>query len=815
MGGNVFKKKWGTGEVTIEGQTIAELDSAEVDSFVNGVGIVTSNVMTGNIITGFRKWIVIAGCKMTAVNYYVLSQVRYMDGIWERRNGTYVQDVETDSDDWVFSWDAWHEYGYAEKADTLSGYGINDAFTKEETVDEIERLINLISFPEEVKQLRENELSALLSGYAFVESSETIDSEGGPIVTTSAWPVIAEQRSTFGSVAVTQTRIHNGCLERREGYIADGIVSSWSPWENYLSQILDDLSTIYRYMGTLKTCADLPDHADVGNVWNIEQKSYITDQVISIQNATCSFSPDGSDDPVIGVTYHLSESLGHTGTHFIRMYDSKDNKAVKWERRVTVTENSIYFSFKQSEGCDFHYDGTPVNTYLSFIDHPEYGVETINVIAVNAGDNVAWNGTRWDVLAGTVDLSAYVEKTDVATTAVANKLLKLNDDGKLPASITGDSSTVGGKHAADFAEASHVHGDAEITDVNWEKIQNTPSSISGYGIGDAYTKDEVDSKLSTVYNYRGTVYSTKQLPSQNRTVGDVYNIETAGGLTSTLKLIPVTNVSITPMDPDNFITWNELYLSMDTAYYTDDMVGSLINIYNENGQRIAIGSMFSASSGSITDVVDAALIKYIQIQGQETNSNAAGVEVTATTHINAGDNVAWNGTNWDVLAGTVDLTGYVKGTDYATNKKAGVVAISPENGLFMKSGSSTGWVAVYCANTADIRSRISPYRPITPSNLDYAVRSVLPLTSDTLPATLAANTEYYLGESAALSFAFPDTGDCGQYCFVKFISGAAATALTVTGSNYTGTLPTPAANKTYEILATWNGEQWVCSYRGY
>lgn len=101
------------------------------------------------------------------------------------------------------------------------------------------------------------------------------------------------------------------------------------------------------------------------------------------------------------------------------------------------------------------------------------------------------------------------------------------------------------------------------------------------------------------------------------------------------------------------------------------------------------------------------------------------------------------------------------------------------------------------------------------TELDYAVRSVLPLTSDTLPATLVANTEYYLGESTALSFAFPDTGACGQYCFVKFISGAAVTVLTVTGSNYTGTLPTPAANKTYEILATWNGEQWVCSYRGY
>ena len=101
------------------------------------------------------------------------------------------------------------------------------------------------------------------------------------------------------------------------------------------------------------------------------------------------------------------------------------------------------------------------------------------------------------------------------------------------------------------------------------------------------------------------------------------------------------------------------------------------------------------------------------------------------------------------------------------------------------------------------------------TELDYAVRSVLPLTSDTLPATLAANTEYYLGESTALSFAFPDAGACGQYCFVKFVSGSTATALTVSSTNYVGNIPTPIANKTYEIIATWNGDAWVCSYRGY
>jgi hypothetical protein len=37
---------------------------------------------------------------------------------------------------------------------------------------------------------------------------------------------------------------------------------------------------------------------------------------------------------------------------------------------------------------------------------------------VNAGDNVAWNGKEWDVLAGTVDLSGYMLKTDI--TAITN-----------------------------------------------------------------------------------------------------------------------------------------------------------------------------------------------------------------------------------------------------------------------------------------------------------------------------------------------------------------------------------------------------------
>ena len=137
-------------------------------------------------------------------------------------------------------------------------------------------------------------------------------------------------------------------------------------------------------------------------------------------------------------------------------------------------------------------------------------------------------------------------------------------------------------------------------------------------------------------------------------------------------------------------------------------------------------------------------------------------------------------------------------------------------GLAIATSKETGKenLMVWGATETQINQRAGNYLPITVGTLDYAVRSVLPKTADTIPSTLVANTEYYAGELAAVSFALPTTGKLGQYCFVKFDSGTTATTLSVTGS-YAGDIPTPIANRTYEILATWNGSKWVCSYRGY
>ncbi len=87
---------------------------------------------------------------------------------------------------------------------------------------------------------------------------------------------------------------------------------------------------------------------------------------------------------------------------------------------LTVTGKSVNIDLsdyaKTSEiGSVYKYKGS-VSTYalLPSTDlavGDTYNVETADPTnGIKAGDNVAWTGTAWDVLAGTVDLSGYVAK---------------------------------------------------------------------------------------------------------------------------------------------------------------------------------------------------------------------------------------------------------------------------------------------------------------------------------------------------------------------------------------------------------------------
>ena len=111
-----------------------------------------------------------------------------------------------------------------------------------------------------------------------------------------------------------------------------------------------------------------------------------------------------------------------------------------------------------------------------------------------------------------------------------------------------------------FARGDHVHP-SDTTKAD------KATTLGGYGITDAYTKTEVDAKLTSAVKYLGTKANYSDLPTSGNNTGDMWNITNA-----------------------------------DTAH---------------------------------------------------------GVK--------AGDNVVWNGSDWDVQSGAVELSGCVQITDTITN----------------------------------------------------------------------------------------------------------------------------------------------------
>ena len=137
------------------------------------------------------------------------------------------------------------------------------------------------------------------------------------------------------------------------------------------------------------------------------------------------------------------------------------------------------------------------------------------VYTAGSATNVDWGG----VTGKPTDIAGYgitdaVNVSEVSTTAEANKLLKLNSDAKLPASITGDADTVDGMHASDFVAATDVVTTAEAgkllklnasaklpaditgnaataTNVEWTGILNKPTSAADLGITDIISSSDV------------------------------------------------------------------------------------------------------------------------------------------------------------------------------------------------------------------------------------------------------------------------------------------------------------------------------------
>ena len=159
----------------------------------------------------------------------------------------------------------------------------------------------------------------------------------------------------------------------------------------------------------------------------------------------------------------------------------------------------------------------------------------------------------------------------------------------------------------------------------------------------------------------------------------------------------------------------------------------------------------------------------------------------------------------------------IRGNDYAsifsssdTQSKCGIVCAGGSKygitiGLLNSDDKKYPSLTISSAQPEDIHERTSQYKPITPFVLDYAVRSVRPVTADTMPTTLATNTIYSINNTSSTSVALTlPQGQSGDFIQYDFVTGTTAPTVTIQSTyGMTEFDFTPEANKIYSLFFDW------------
>ena len=154
-----------------------------------------------------------------------------------------------------------------------------------------------------------------------------------------------------------------------------------------------------------------------------------------------------------------------------------------------LTNDSGFITTSDISGV-YKYKGTKTN----YSDLPASGNVTGDVWNVTnangnipAGTNYAWNGTAWDALGGSVDLSGYVptSRTINGKPLSANVTLSASDVSALPSSTTIPTAL------ADLTDDSTHRVVTDTEKSTWNGKQNPATTLAGYGITDAKIQNGV------------------------------------------------------------------------------------------------------------------------------------------------------------------------------------------------------------------------------------------------------------------------------------------------------------------------------------
>ena len=258
---------------------------------------------------------------------------------------------------------------------------------------------------------------------------------------------------------------------------------------------------------------------------------------------------------------------------------------------------------------------------------------------------------------------------------------------------------------------------------NGEKIEINPAYTATIN---AKRPDGTSKRFDSVINDDGTVtapLTSWMLELTGLVTCDISVLTNEGKLTTTDFSIHVNIAACS----DDDITIDEDYDILKDLIYQVETLEAEIEAKVANGE-------FKGEKG---DKGDPGVIKFIPVNTlPEEDIDENAIYMVPTDNANEQniyeEFIYVNGV-WESLGTTqveVDLTDYVKNTDYATFSKAGLVKCSMPCGTTV---DSDGTIMLQAASNYEINDKTSNYKPIVPSTLDYAVKTSI--TTNTIELT--------------------------------------------------------------------------------
>ena len=462
----------------------------------------------------------------------------------------------------------------ADKAEQLAFVSDIDASVSAELEQEItdrqeadEALENKIT---ELSTSTEESL-ALKANTADVYSKEAAD---GKFALTTALETKADKATTLAGYGITDA-YNKADVDGKLALKLDTEVASTTYATK--SELDAKVSSVYKYKGSVATEEELPQEGNVvGDVYNVESDgsnyawdgekwdklggdvdltAYLTKEEAGTTYATKAEIPTKLPNPeALTIKYNGVQAFTYDGStvetgNFIvnattvPMSDS-DSTTISAALAKKLDTTEIPTKLPNPQSFTLQMNGTQVATYdgsTAQTGNFKVNAETVPMSESNTTTISAELAKKLD---STTADSTYAKKSEIANKAdKATTLAGYGiEDAYTKSQIDTSLST-----KLSSQEASSTYATITSVEVKADKA----TTLAGYGITDAFTKNEVNtalgakldtatasttyatkeelnSKVASVYKVKGSVANQAALPQEGNEVGDVYNVEDTG-----------------------------------------------------------------------------------------------------------------------------------------------------------------------------------------------------------------------------------------------------------------------------------------------